>query len=256
MRHHEGKDGDGPSVLADLSTHNLVIARLAGDYPEEARGGKRLLDIPCGAGAVSARLRELGFTVSCSDIDRGNFELEGYEFTEANLNRAVSLADSSFDIVVSIAGLQRLITPETAIDEFYRILQPGGRLYLAVPNFSNLKMRLRYLFYGSLGKRFERPRYRQTIADVEANFRFPITFARVRELLLSSGFRQKAVLFDRRGVQPFVLFPFTVMIWLAGRIMPLFNREKYGKYRESTTVGSLRSVSFVVVAEKPGLASD
>lgn len=239
-----------PSLLADLSTHNLVVGLLEGDYPQDSREGLQILDIPCGAGAVSIRLKELGFLVRCSDIDRGNFELKGYDFTEANLNRSIPLPDESVDIIVSIAGLQRLIVPETAIKEFNRILKPGGRLYLTVPNFANLRLRLRYLLYGSIGKRFERPRYQQTITNPEANFRFPITFPRVRELLLGAGFEQKSLFFDKKGLQPFLLFPLTIFIWLIGRIKPLFNPRKYGSYRYTTTLGSLRSISFVIVAEK------
>ena len=42
--------------------------------------------------------------------------------------------DESFDSVVCLDALQYVTAPQRAIREFYRVLKPGGRLLLIVPN--------------------------------------------------------------------------------------------------------------------------
>ena len=47
--------------------------------------------------------------------------------------RNESLADSSFDYVVCTEVLEHTLRPFEAVEELWRILRPGGRLFLSVP---------------------------------------------------------------------------------------------------------------------------
>jgi SAM-dependent methyltransferase len=242
---------EGISTLTDPSMHDLVVARLGRDFGPRAAGA-RLLDAPCGAGALSVRMRKLGFDVACCDIDPGNFEAQGFEVRQGDLNQRVPFDDASLDVVMSIAGLQRLSNPDQAVGEFHRILKPGGTLYLGVPNFATLRRRLHFLFYGSLGHRFDDPKYRQTVSNPAANFRFPIGYPRVERMLTDAGFSVKDVEHDGKGVGVFLCLPLSLLIRLLGWMKARSNAPKYAGYDRGNRFGMLRGQSYLIVAKKPG----
>ena len=159
-----------------------------------ARPPCSILDVPAGEGVFCALLKEHGWQVHAADIDPGNFRLRDVPFTKVNLNRALPFADASFDAVSCVNGLHRLLFPEVAIREFYRILKPGGTLYVNVNNYSSMWKRLRFLFTGSLDNEIDHPDCRQTILDPEAHVRLPLMYPRLREILVQSGFRIDLVL--------------------------------------------------------------
>lgn len=57
-----------------------------------------------------------------------------------NIWRVISLipfhriVDASFDIIISFETLEHVENPESVLNEFYRLLSPGGRLITSVPN--------------------------------------------------------------------------------------------------------------------------
>lgn len=247
---HRESDSTAKKLLpfTDPSTHDLVIRLLQRDFSPE-RLNQKVLDVPSGSGALSVRMRDLGFEVYCCDIDPGNFEAQGFKFLQADLNQPLPYPNETFDIVVSVAGLQRLYFPEVAIHEFYRILKPGGVLYLSVPNSATLKNRLRFFFYGSVGRRFDSPAYRQTTSRVEANFRVPMMYPRIENLVIKAGF----ILLDleaRSSLYPYVLFPLTFGVWAVGKFMAAVSAKKYGCYLRNSTPAMLGARAFVIVAKK------
>ncbi len=56
------------------------------------------------------------------------------EYRQANLNRRLPCADAAFDLVVCTEVLEHITDHETAIAEFLRVLRPGGRLVVSVPD--------------------------------------------------------------------------------------------------------------------------
>jgi SAM-dependent methyltransferase len=235
--------------LTHASTHDLVINLLRRDFPSGGRA-RKLLDAPCGTGALSMRMGALRFEVSCCDIDPGHFHAAGLAFTQADLNRPLPFRDQQFDVVVSVAGLQRVYSPDVMIRELARILGPGGTLYLTIPNYSSLRLRLRFLLYGSLGTRFDEPAYHQTTGAAEANFRFPLTYPRVERLLCGHGFALRSIEVDRAGRYLWLLFPISLAFSCLARLKALSNQRLYGPYRRGTTVGMLHSRAFVITATK------
>lgn len=48
----------------------------------------------------------------------------------------IPLSDNSYDIIIFMEVIEHLYNPSFALKEFYRILKPGGRLYLTTNNIS------------------------------------------------------------------------------------------------------------------------
>lgn len=172
----------GPAIIGAKGSHDALRRELA------ARPPGKVLDIPAGRGPISHFLRDRGWEVHASDIDAGNFELEGFPFTPANLNRPLPFADESFDAIVSANAVHRLFNPGCAIREFFRILRPGGALYLNVNNYASIKRRLRFLLYGSIDNAVNSAQCAQTTDDPEANVRIAIVYAQIAGMLDAAGF--------------------------------------------------------------------
>lgn len=112
-------------------------------------GGGKLLDAPCGAGVLSASLGKLGFDVHGLDIEvHPAQKLDGDRFRLADLNAGIPFDDRSFDVVVSVEGIEHLEAPKRFVRELARVLKPGGRLVLSTPNPLNVASRWRFFTRG------------------------------------------------------------------------------------------------------------
>jgi SAM-dependent methyltransferase len=95
--------------------------------------GRRTLDLGCGEGRVGAELSRRGHTVVGVDSSRAMVEMAG-EHHEAIVADAASLPfeDESFDLIIAYMSVMNLDDPETGVREAGRVLEPGGRLCIAV----------------------------------------------------------------------------------------------------------------------------
>ncbi len=73
-------DGQNIRPLARDGVHEKIIAYLA------SKPHGRILDAATGQGALAKRLREIGFTVSCCDIELGQFLAKGLTVKRGDLN--------------------------------------------------------------------------------------------------------------------------------------------------------------------------
>ena len=97
--------------------------------------GKKVLEIGTGNGADGVMFAQQGAIYTGVDLTeaalkatRKHFEILGLSgvFQKENAER-LSFADESFDIVYSHGVLHHTPNTQTAIDEVYRVLKPGGR---------------------------------------------------------------------------------------------------------------------------------
>lgn len=149
----------------------------------------KVLDAPGGSGALANRLKNLGFDVVCADIDAGNFQShDEIPFASADFNRdRLPFEDGEFDYVICSNGLHRLYYPKNIVEEFARIVKPGGTMVLTWPNYTSMARRVKYLLTGSIGGSIDRANYDQTISDPAAMIRYPLTTSRMEYLLGLSG---------------------------------------------------------------------
>ena len=92
------------------------------------RAGERVLDLGCGDGALTARLRETGCDVVAVDASVEQVAAARLRGLDARVARAESLPFvSEFDAVFSNAALHWVRQAEAAVQSVQRALKPSGR---------------------------------------------------------------------------------------------------------------------------------
>lgn len=106
--------------------------------------GISVLNAPCGDGSLAATLRRAGYDAHGVDIDRTGAALLGSAYHDANLNDRLPFPDASFDVVLSIEGIEHLEDRFAYLRALQRVLKPQGTLILTTPNIVGLRSRVRF----------------------------------------------------------------------------------------------------------------
>jgi 2-polyprenyl-3-methyl-5-hydroxy-6-metoxy-1,4-benzoquinol methylase len=114
-------------ILRSLHTFDVSVPR-----PR----GLRVLDVGCDSGDILLYLRSRGATVLGIDTDAQACELgrrAGLDVRHGTIETQ-ELMNESFDAVIMCHSLEHVHDPASTLAEVARVLRPGGRLHLAVPN--------------------------------------------------------------------------------------------------------------------------
>jgi len=109
--------------------------------------GARVLDAPCGSGALALALRDAGFDAWGTDVVPAARERLGEKFLAADLGSGIPCEDGTVEVVLSVEGIEHLENPYGFLRDVRRVLRPGGRLVLTTPNTTSIRSRVR--FFGS-----------------------------------------------------------------------------------------------------------
>jgi ubiquinone/menaquinone biosynthesis C-methylase UbiE len=205
-----------PVALAHEAIHSAVEQILS----REKRGA--VLDVPAGQGALTVRLKALGFEVSCCDLYPEIFAVPETEIRAGNLDARLPYADGEFDYVVCVEGLEHIENPANAIREFTRLLKIGGQLIVSVPNIMNIEERLKWLFSGYTSH--FKPLSKEALDAITREFPGqeeivlhvnPIGYSEVRYLLEKSGFELLQTYRDKPKKNSWAFLPLAAAIRLA-----------------------------------------
>ena len=111
----------------------------------------RLLDVGLGDGNWARRLLASSpARLTCVDLVRsGASSLIGVDFHVANLSTdPLPVPSESVDLVTAIEVVEHLANPRHFVTEAYRVLAPGGTLFVTTPNCDSLRARLSLLVRG------------------------------------------------------------------------------------------------------------
>jgi len=120
-----------------------VAARHIGFLSRGLPPGASILDVGCGRGVLFGPLADGGFEVF--GVDMSEDAVRGCD-PRAQVRIASRLSDAGFeaerfDQIVIWHVLEHMADPFDTLRECRRILKPGGRLIVAVPNFSSAQAR-------------------------------------------------------------------------------------------------------------------
>ncbi len=126
---------DAPLVqrLTYRPEHDAVLRGL------RRAGSTRVLDVACGTGLLAERIRrEIGADVVGCDFSRGMLAQAARRRRADALVQgsalALPFASGSFDAVVTTEAFHWFPDQAAALDEFYRVLAPGGRVLVSLVN--------------------------------------------------------------------------------------------------------------------------
>jgi SAM-dependent methyltransferase len=122
------------------------------------QGKGRLLDFGCGGGSYLMRMHQQGWQVvgldaSATAVRRVREEL-GLLALEGSLP-CPNLPGGAFDVITMWQVLEHVHDPAEVLRDAYRLLTPGGRLVITVPNIDSLAFRL----FGSWWYSLDLPRH-------------------------------------------------------------------------------------------------
>lgn len=115
--------------------------------------GKEIVDLSCGEGISTHILRKLGAKVSHYDLIPEACLLDDKP-TYADVQKPLPIQDNSVDVVIFQEVIEHLPNQLFAFQEIYRILKPGGELFITTPSRSSLQGRLAYLVFESENIKF------------------------------------------------------------------------------------------------------
>lgn len=155
--------------------HAAMLAKLEPLFLSFVPAGGRVLDAGCGRSLFTEIRPDWPFRIVAADVDLDL--LKGRKQAFPQLRWAVAAAhplafrDGAFDGLFAGELIEHLADPAPAVDEFRRVLKPGGTLILTTPN----RLRLANLVDGS-----DRPYSPDHLSE--------LSYDEVRALLTSCGF--------------------------------------------------------------------
>jgi SAM-dependent methyltransferase len=97
----------------------------------------RILDLGCAFGfgtrALLPKYAAFGHDLDARYVERARKSLPSAEFTEGDA-AATPYPDAFFDGLLLLDVLEHVPCEQAVLDEIYRVLRPGGRLVISVPN--------------------------------------------------------------------------------------------------------------------------
>ncbi len=100
------------------------------DFVEEHTVGKKVLDVGSAQGWYIKHLKDLGFEVTASDIEKA-IEFDDVPFVPTS-GAELPFADNSFDTVLAINVIEHVEDEKKILSELYRVAKQ--RLLVSVPN--------------------------------------------------------------------------------------------------------------------------
>lgn len=137
---HERLGEEFGAALSSYDTTRRVQTLVDSFLTEDMVAGKRTLDVGCGLGFFSRRLKERGADVTACDLGPSLVErtrqLVGCDGVVADVMQLSHyFPPEAFDLVVSSECIEHTPDPRQALLQMAAVVRPGGFLAVSTPNF-------------------------------------------------------------------------------------------------------------------------
>lgn len=196
-------ESERPETSTYLRRHRHEYVRTVADVVRHKPDAKntRVMEIGAFFGTVCLSLAELGYQVTATDIPEymdlpaqvQRYAKHGIATKGVRLQDYVlPFEDESFDVVIMCEVLEHLnFNPIPLLKEINRVLSKGGILYLSLPNYAQIRNRLKVLKGGASGisvKSFFEQVRPGSQAIVYGHWR-EYTGPEIKQMLVPLGFR-------------------------------------------------------------------
>ena len=103
---------------------------------------ENVLEVDCGPGVLAAQMRDKGANVTATDLSSvavARAQAKGIACRQVVVDaEPLPFEDACFDVVVSNSAIEHRFFHEKIFDECERVLKPGGRFIVCLPNIGHL----------------------------------------------------------------------------------------------------------------------
>jgi|SRR6185369_8817564 len=191
-----------------LDRYRFTLSDIIDLTKDHFSNSARILDISSYSGFVPVALSRAGYNVTVTDVPAvmqcagliTKLNKFSIDYASSELHNELPFDDNSFDLISCCETLEHLnFNPIIALKHIYRVLKPGGILYLTVPSASQL----RNLILLTQGKQDDS--FVELFSSKQADGAFPIqsigvhwheyTSQEITRILGSAGFKSIRVSF-------------------------------------------------------------
>lgn len=193
---------------ARSSIHKTILSW----FSVQKRG--TVFDAPAGYGHLAMHLRDMGYDVTCGEVDTDIFKVKDLSCIYIDLNERINSSDDAFDYTCCVDGLEHMTNPYKAVQEFARVLKPGGYGVFSIPNYSNIESRSKFFLNGYLTLPNSFDQYRETGCNLYNFHNSPLTITLLDLMFKINGLQVKGILRDNVKWKQYFWFPFILMLKL------------------------------------------
>ncbi len=186
-----------------------------------------LLDAPAGFGHLSMKLAEMGYDVTAGEIEPEIFAVEDMNCIYTDLNNRIEAADNTYDYVCCVDGLEHMTNPYRAVEEFARVLKPGGHAVFSIPNYSNIERRLKFLFFGYFTKPLSLERYRAEGSNLFQFHNSPLTITTLEFMFRVNQLEILEIKENQPKKKQYWLIGLVAMFWLISAFRGEKSKKKH-----------------------------
>jgi len=204
-----------------VGTHTTILS-----WFSKRRPGL-VLDAPAGFGHLSIHLKKMGFDVMCGEIEPQIFKVDGLQCIYTDLNEKIDSPNDTFDYICCVSGLEHMTNPYKAVQEFARVLKPGGYGIFSIPNYSNMEKRAKFFFNGYLTKPKSLDDYVQSGCNLFNFHNTPLTITLIDLIFEINGLEIQEILRDKVKRKQYLWLPFVLLLKIHAHFQPEKKRRKY-----------------------------
>jgi SAM-dependent methyltransferase len=230
------------------SIHDAIISW----FSAQKRG--TVLDAPAGYGYLGVHLRDMGYDVTCGEIDTKIFKDKDLRCIYTDLNEKIDSPDGAFDYICCVDGLEHTTNPYKAVEEFARVLKPGGVGIFSMPNYSNIHRRVKFFLNGYLTLPLSFEEYLKSGRNLFNFHNSPLTITIIDLIFKINGLKVEGILRDTVKWKQYFWFPLVFLLKLHSWFQ---SDSKWKRHRYDLTLRNdviLGSSTLIFITRKVPLA--